>query len=38
MIDRFVADGLLAADGVTLRLTPRGILLSNEVFEEFIHA
>lgn len=38
VIDRFVADGLLAADGVTLRLTPRGILLSNEVFEEFIHA
>ncbi|WP_321476028.1 radical SAM family heme chaperone HemW [uncultured Paludibaculum sp.] len=38
VIEQFVADGLLEADGATLRLTPRGILLSNEVFEEFIHA
>ncbi|MBN9657684.1 MAG: radical SAM family heme chaperone HemW [Acidobacteria bacterium] len=38
VIDQFVTDGLLATDGQTLRLTPRGILLSNEVFEEFIHA
>lgn len=37
-IDRFVADGLLVIDGSRLRLTSRGVLLSNEVFEEFIHA
>jgi oxygen-independent coproporphyrinogen-3 oxidase len=37
-IDEFVAGGLLAIDGPRLRLTPRGVLLSNEVFEEFIHA
>jgi len=35
-ISRFVADGLLARDGDTIRLTGRGILVSNEVFEEFI--
>ena len=35
-IRRFVAGGLLeAADGV-LRLTDRGVLLSNEVFQEFL--
>lgn len=37
-IDRFAADGLLVIDGARLRLTSRGVLLSNEVFEEFIHA
>ncbi len=35
-IRRFVEQGLLAADGETLRLTERGILLSNEVFQEFV--
>ena len=35
-IDRFVSDGLLVREGAHLRLTPRGILLSNEVFQEFI--
>ncbi len=35
-ISRFVADGLLARDGDTIRLTERGVLVSNEVFEEFI--
>jgi oxygen-independent coproporphyrinogen-3 oxidase len=35
-IRRFVAAGLLDRDGGVLRLTPRGVLLSNEVFQEFI--
>lgn len=35
-IDRFLADGLLETDGASLRLTPRGVLLSNEVFQEFL--
>ncbi|MGA3027540.1 MAG: radical SAM family heme chaperone HemW [Bryobacteraceae bacterium] len=36
-ISRFQRDGLLVRDGPRLRLTSRGVLLSNEVFEEFIH-
>ena len=35
-IHRFLDAGLLETDGVTLRLTPRGVLLSNEVFQEFL--
>jgi putative oxygen-independent coproporphyrinogen III oxidase len=35
-IQRFVDEGLLASDGERLRLTNRGVLLSNEVFAEFI--
>jgi oxygen-independent coproporphyrinogen III oxidase len=35
-ITRFVNEGLLARDGDRLRLTNRGVLLSNEVFAEFI--
>ena len=35
-IDRFVETGLLETDGRTLRLTPRGVLFSNEVFQEFV--
>jgi oxygen-independent coproporphyrinogen-3 oxidase len=31
-----VADGLLDRDGALIALTPRGRLLSNEVFERFI--
>jgi oxygen-independent coproporphyrinogen-3 oxidase len=35
-IHRFVEQGLLEREGGTLRLTNRGVLLSNEVFAEFI--
>lgn len=35
-LERFLAQGLLERSGERLRLTPRGILLSNEVFEEFL--
>jgi oxygen-independent coproporphyrinogen-3 oxidase len=35
-IQRFLKAGLLEADAGTLRLTNRGILLSNEVFQEFL--
>lgn len=35
-IEDFIAGGLLARDGDILRLTERGVLVSNEVFEEFI--
>lgn len=37
-IARFVEQGLLADEGERLRLTGKGILLSNEVFEEFLAA
>jgi len=33
---RFLAAGLLERQGETVRLTSRGVLLSNEVFEEFV--
>jgi len=36
LIRRFIDAGLLEAAGGTLRLTRRGVLLSNEVFREFI--
>jgi len=35
---RFIDAGLLEADGDNVRLTRRGVLLSNEVFQEFIAA
>jgi oxygen-independent coproporphyrinogen-3 oxidase len=35
-IRRFLDDGLLERDGDLLRLTDRGVLLSNEVFQEFV--
>jgi oxygen-independent coproporphyrinogen III oxidase len=35
-VDRLVEDGLLAFDGARVRLTARGRLLSNQVFQEFL--
>ena len=35
-IQRFMDAGLLETDGDVLRLTSRGVLLSNEVFQEFL--
>jgi oxygen-independent coproporphyrinogen-3 oxidase len=35
-VEQFVDDGLIERDGNHLRLTSRGIMLSNEVFAEFI--
>ncbi len=35
-IQRFLTEGLLAKEGEKLRLTNRGVLLSNEVFAEFL--
>jgi oxygen-independent coproporphyrinogen-3 oxidase len=35
-VSRLVEAGLLDSDGETVRLTPRGRLLSNDVFQEFI--
>ncbi len=34
--ERFLADGVLARTGDRLMLTPRGVMVSNEIFEEFI--
>ena len=36
VIAKFVHDGLLERAGGRIRLTPRGVLLSNEVFAEFV--
>lgn len=35
-IEHFIADGLLETNNNSLRLTSRGVLLSNEVFAEFV--
>jgi oxygen-independent coproporphyrinogen-3 oxidase len=35
-VARLVEDGLLTSDGETVRLTARGQLLSNDVFQEFL--
>jgi oxygen-independent coproporphyrinogen III oxidase len=35
-IRRFIEQGLLEKDGGMLRLTSRGVMLSNEVFQEFL--
>jgi oxygen-independent coproporphyrinogen-3 oxidase len=36
-VEQCVAEGLLTQSGDTIRLTPRGRLLSNEVFERFLN-
>lgn len=36
-ISQLVGDGLLEWQGERVRLTPRGVLLSNEVFQEFLN-
>lgn len=36
VIEKFLHDGLLERSGGRVRLTPRGVLLSNEVFAEFV--
>jgi oxygen-independent coproporphyrinogen III oxidase len=36
IVDRLVEDDLLAFDGTCVRLTARGRMISNEVFQEFI--
>jgi oxygen-independent coproporphyrinogen-3 oxidase len=38
VIERFIGDGLLERAGERVRLTPRGVMLSNEVFAEFMGA
>jgi oxygen-independent coproporphyrinogen-3 oxidase len=40
LFERFLGGGILERTGVNgnLRLTPRGIMVSNEVFEEFLNA
>ncbi|HZD60729.1 MAG TPA: coproporphyrinogen III oxidase, partial [Anaerolineae bacterium] len=35
-VDELVRDGLVVQDSNRLRLTPRGILLGNEVFSRFV--
>ncbi|MFQ5903864.1 MAG: coproporphyrinogen III oxidase, partial [Candidatus Binatia bacterium] len=35
-LDTLMAEGLLILQGEHLRLTPKGVLLSNEVFAEFL--
>jgi hypothetical protein len=35
-IHQFIRDGLLEQSGPRVRLTPRGIMVSNEVFQQFI--
>jgi coproporphyrinogen III oxidase-like Fe-S oxidoreductase len=35
-IGRLLGDGLLERAGDRLRLTPHGVLVSNEVFQEFV--
>jgi oxygen-independent coproporphyrinogen-3 oxidase len=35
-ISRLVSDGLLKREGERIRLTSRGVLVSNDVFQEFL--
>jgi oxygen-independent coproporphyrinogen-3 oxidase len=36
VFERGLADGMIETTGQRLRLTPRGIMVSNEIFQEFI--
>ncbi len=36
--ERFLSGGVMERDGDRLRLTPRGIMISNEIFQEFLAA
>ena len=36
VVERLAADGLLASDGKAVRLTQRGRMISNDVFQEFL--
>ena len=36
VVERLTADGLLKSNGKTVRLTPRGQMISNDVFQEFL--
>jgi oxygen-independent coproporphyrinogen-3 oxidase len=36
VIRRFIEDGLMEQSGTRVRLTSRGVMLSNEVFQEFL--
>jgi oxygen-independent coproporphyrinogen-3 oxidase len=36
VVERLVEDGLVSSDGETVRLTERGRMLSNDVFQEFL--
>jgi oxygen-independent coproporphyrinogen-3 oxidase len=36
VVAKLAEDGLVISDGITVRLTPRGQLLSNDVFQEFL--
>ncbi len=36
-IDKHLRNGMLQRDGDRLRLSAQGVLLSNEIFEEFVH-
>lgn len=36
--DRFLSGGVMEQSGNRLRLTPRGLMVSNEIFEEFLNA
>jgi oxygen-independent coproporphyrinogen-3 oxidase len=38
VVERFIDAGLLERDADVVRLTRRGVLLSNEVFQEFLAA
>ena len=36
--ERFISGGVMERDGMNIRLTARGIMVSNEIFQEFLAA